>query len=249
MDDGLILAAESISKAFGGHTVLRNAGWWIRRGEITFLVGRNGAGKSTILNISCGLMKADTGVIIFLGERLLRPRLHYLAGRGLFFAPQDPLLARSAKIRDHFNLIVKRFPDHRFEEAVELLSVDDFLDYPLHELSTGMRRRIDLALAFSRNPTCLIADEPIVGINPTDQSIVLDAFRRIAKTGVGIGVTGHDVNTLLPMADSIVWMTAGTTHALGSPDKALMHDQFVAEYLGIATADRLKEGCGWLSRL
>ncbi len=85
-----ILAAESIGKSFGRRTVLTAAGVWAMPGRTSVVLGRNGCGKTTLLRIACGLLRPDYGVVIFRGERLLRPKLWKMARQGLFFYPNVP---------------------------------------------------------------------------------------------------------------------------------------------------------------
>ena len=92
-------------------------------------------------------------------------------------------------------------------------------------------RRVELALAVSTHPRCLIADEPFLGIAPKDAEILHVALRELAESGTAIIVTGHEVDTLLRLADEVFWHTAGTTHALGDPVEARQHHQFGREYL------------------
>ena len=90
----------------------------------------------------------------------------------------------------------------------------------------------ELAAAWIRAPLCLLADEPFAGIDPADAEVVAEAFRGMARQGCAIVITGHEVRQLLDSADDIVWMTSGTTHHMGTPEKAVQHEQFRREYLG-----------------
>jgi len=87
-------------------------------------------------------------------------------------------------------------------------------------------------LALARKPRCLVADEPLAGIEPWDQEALVGVLKGLAERGCAILVTGHDVNPLMALADDIIWMVGGTTHWLGSPESARAHYQFRREYLG-----------------
>ena len=100
------------------------------------------------------------------------------------------------------------------------------------QISSGERRRAELALALLRGPRCLLADEPFAGITPADRAAVAGALRELAGQGSAVVVTGHDITDLLAVADNVTWMVAGTTHQLGTAEEARGHDQFVREYLG-----------------
>ncbi len=87
-------------------------------------------------------------------------------------------------------------------------------------------------MAIARGPTCLLADEPFLGIVPKDAELLTEIFKQMSRDGCAVAITGHEVRSLFDTADDILWMTAGTTHALGTPAQAREHDQFVREYLG-----------------
>ena len=117
-------------------------------------------------------------------------------------------------------------------EIVDRLGLRNLLDQTPPELSGGERRRAEIAVAWIRAPRCLLADEPFAGIHPSDLDILAGAFKELAREGCAVVITGHEVPQLLEIADDVVWMVAGTTHGLGSPEQAVRHEQFRREYLG-----------------
>lgn len=227
-----ILAAESIGKSFGSRRILSSASLWLHPGSITVLVGRNGQGKSTLFKIASGLLNPDHGVVRFREDRFTRTRLPRMARRGLFFLPERGLLSHSFTLRAHLRAVALHVGDRGAATAVEWLDIGHLLDRYPYNLSGGERRRAELAMAVARRPDCLLADEPFLGIMPTDAEAFSDVFRRLADEGCAIGLSGHEVPTLFDVATDVAWMTAGTTHALGTPAKARVHDQFRREYLG-----------------
>lgn len=231
-----VLMADSVGRAFGRTEVLKSATIWARSGHVTVLFGRNGAGKTTLLRVAVGLVRADFGTVRYLGRHRRRPKLHRLAREGLFFLPDRKLLSDRFTVAGHLREIHQRFGIRR-HDAVELLGLDPHLDKRPWQLSGGERRRAALALALQRRPRCLVADEPMMGITPRDQEVVGRALTVLARKGTAVLVTGHDVEPLFAVADDVVWMVAGTTHGLGSPDQARAHHQFRREYLGPRSLD------------
>jgi len=227
-----LFAADSIGKSFGSRTILKAASVWARPGIITVLFGRNGCGKSTLLKIGAGQLRADHGVVQFDGRAYLRPRLHELASRGLFYLPDRDLLSRRLTVREQIRAVEWRFGASRTAATLERLDIGHLLDQTPVELSGGERRRAELAAAWIRAPRCLLADEPFAGIDPADAEVVAGAFREMARQGCALVITGHEVRQLLETADDVVWMAAGTTHGMGTPEKAVQHEQFRREYLG-----------------
>lgn len=227
-----LFSAEAIGKSFGDHAVLKSASLWAVPGRVTVVFGRNGCGKSTLVRIAAGVMRPDAGAVHFDGHVYLQPRLHQLAARGLFYLPQDALLSPRWSLRQHLDALTRRFGPGRRAEALEELGLAGVLDQPTAELSGGERRRAEVALAWAREPRCLLADEPFTGINPRTAEVVARSLVKLAGRGCAVVVTGHEVPQLMGIADEVVWMVAGTTHGLGSAQAAARHDQFRREYLG-----------------
>ena len=238
-----VYAVEGVRRTIGGRTVLKSASVWASAGAVTVLLGRNGSGKSTLLRFGAGLAPADQGVVHFAGRAYMRPRLHRMAADGLFWLPDRGLLLPNRSIRQHLDALQWRFGPSAAEDDV--LGLAELMDRKPGTLSGGERRRAEVALAIRRNPVCLLADEPLAGIAPADQERLVAAFRALAARGCAVVITGHDVPALFAVADEVVWLTAGTTHGLGSVSKAMEHEQFRREYLGIARSGR---GAGSLSR-
>jgi ABC-type multidrug transport system ATPase subunit len=235
----LVLRADSIGKAFGGRAVLTAATLRARAGEIVFLVGRNGCGKSTLFRIATGSLVADCGVVTYQGTAYLRPRWHTLARRGLYYLPDRDLLSPGRTVREHLRAVTRQFRLGDQPVAVELLELAPFLDRRCGDLSTGERRRVEVASAVTRGPECLLADEPFRHIDPRDRRLIGAALQHLAAGGCAVVVTGHDVEDLFDLADSVVWCTDGTTYELGSPVDAASNWRFAATYLGAARAARL----------
>lgn len=213
--------------------MLKAASLWARDGEITTLMGRNGSGKTTLMRIACGWLRPDFGTVRWSGRVLTRPRLHRMAREGLFFVPDRGVLASAFTVRRNLEAVVRRFdPSASIEEVAERLGVGHVLDsYPL-EISGGERRMASLAAAALRRPTCLVVDEPYAGVAPRHAARVTWLLGSLAASGVAVVTSGHDVRALLEVSDRIIWVVAGTTHALGAPEEAVRHRQFAREYLG-----------------
>lgn len=230
--EGALLTAQSIGKSFWLTEVLKAATLWCDAGCITALMGRNGSGKTTLLKIAAGRLRADYGTTHFAGEVFERPRARALVHSGLFYLPDRGLLSTVGTVRDHLDVVCRRFGTDGLEDTAEILGITHVLDVRTYKLSGGERRRTELAMMLLRKPTCVLADEPMAGLTPRDRLVVAEALRTLARDGAGLVVTGHDVPDLFEVADHVTWMAAGTTHQIGTPAEARKHDQFVREYLG-----------------
>ena len=235
----IVLRADSIGKSFGENPVLRTATLRATAGQVVYLVGRNGCGKSTLLGIAAGELLADHGVLTYKGHAYERPHWPTLARDGFFYLPDREILSPGWSVRRHLDTIVRQFrlPDHR--AAVDACRLSALLDERCAALSSGERRRVEVATAVARRPDCLLADEPYRNLDPADRTIIAEALRALATAGCAVVVTGHEIEDLFAMADSLVWCTDRTTYELGSPAEALDHWRFVEEYLGPIRAARL----------
>jgi lipopolysaccharide export system ATP-binding protein len=232
MDADVVFRADSICKSYGARRILSSATLWARRGAVSVLFGRNGSGKSTLLRIAAGLLPADQGVILCRGQALTRPRLHRLAELGLFYLPERGLLVRNMTVRHHLTAVAQRYGGTDRLDLLSELRLAPLLDRLPEALSGGERRRVEVALALVRQPLLLIADEPLMGIAPLDVELLGAGFRRLADGGCAVVLSGHEVPGLLDMADEVTWLSAGTTHGLGSAAAARENWQFRREYLG-----------------
>lgn len=233
MDYAPRFIADSFQKSFGGKSVLKAATCWAKPGKITLLVGRNGSGKSTLIRAGLGLLHADNGFVRWEGEPV-RPRLHRLARRGLFFLPDTSLLSRRMSVGQHVTSFREQYGDPLEIGRRDPLNILSLGDRKPDKLSGGERRRADITLSLMRNPSCLIADEPLQGLAPLHQQLCAEEVRALALGGCAVLVTGHDIDILLDLADDVIWIVAGGTYGLGSSDEARDHQQFRREYLGPA---------------
>jgi ABC-type multidrug transport system ATPase subunit len=232
-----VLLADSVSKAFGETRVLSAATLAAHAGAVTVVLGRNGAGKSTLLKIAAGWLAADHGIVRFRAETYLRPRLHRLAARGLFYLPARGILSPAFTLRAHLEAVERRFPDEARQVIVDRLEIGSLLDRAPASFSGGERRRAELAVALLRRPLCLLADEPLLGIAPKDIEVIGSVLRDLAADGCAVVATGHELPALLPLADEVLWVTSGTTYRLGSPAQAERDWHFRREYRGAAETD------------
>lgn len=226
------LVADCVSKAFGARRVLTSASLRAKAGEVRAILGRNGEGKSTLLKIAVGCLQPDTGSVR-MGDAVFMPAsLPVLAARGVFYLPDHDLLAPTSTLGMQLRLFERRYGRRLARDAARRARVENLLDRRPQSLSGGELRRAELALAITRMPTVLVADEPYRGIAPVDHDELTELFRAMAAEGCAVVVTGHEVPSLLAAADHVTWCTSGTTYELGPPARACAHDGFRRGYLG-----------------
>jgi ABC-type multidrug transport system ATPase subunit len=233
MANDVVLEADGLGRSFGKSVVLKGASFSAKRQTVTALMGRNGAGKTTMLRISIGQVRADYGRVLFNGEFLERPQLALMARQGLFYSTQDYALTDLFTLQEQFNAVAQVYGrGQRISHVIDRMRLGDTLGRKPSTLSGGEQQRAALAMALIRQPTCLLMDEPFAGVAPKDLPLIREGLKTLRERGCAVVISGHDVEDIFAVADEIVWVVAGTSHLLGSPEKAATHHQFRQEYLG-----------------
>ena len=227
-----ILVADCVGKRYGERWVLRSASLRAVRGELRALLGRNGAGKSTLFKISAGLLAPDTGHVRLHGVMQEPAKLPVMAREGMCYIPDYDLLSHAFTIRENLAFVQPKDDPGGLTRVAERLNLVHRLDGRPSQLSSGERRRAELAFALLRKPACLLVDEPLRNLAPIDAEALLDVLREIARDGCAVVLTGHEVPTLLAGVDHITWCTSGTTYEMGPPFMARNDERFLRDYLG-----------------
>jgi ABC-type multidrug transport system ATPase subunit len=225
------LVADCVTRAFGSRRVLSAGSLRAVGGQVRVLLGRNGSGKSTLMKIAAGVLRADSGEVFVEGKVVDRPTQASMARAGVFFLPDHDLLSPSFTLGEQLAFFSDRFAGAPVDEAAERTGTTEFLRCRPHTLSGGEQRRAELAAVIARRPACLLADEPYRGIAPVDHDRLTAIFRGLAANGCAVVVTGHEVPSLMELADHVTWCTSGTTYELGPPGVAARHEGFRADYL------------------
>lgn len=205
-----MIAGDSISVALGGRPILRAAYVDAVPGAITALVGRSGAGKTTLFNVLVGRRRPDVGQVRWNGERLARPSVAALARRGLFYHPDRPWLALYLTFAQHTHLLAGR----EWRNAAEALGVTAWLDRPVGALSGGELRLTELAFGLALRPLVALLDEPFRGLEPLHREAVAGALRRFADAGTAVLYADHDVESVRATADRLFSIEAGATRVV-----------------------------------
>ena len=147
--------------------------------------------------------------------------------------PDHDLLSNSFTIREQLGFVRQAGGDvDAVDRVASRLSLESHLDARPHELSSGERRRAEVAFAAMRRPACLLVDEPLRNLSPIDAERLLTVLREMAGDGCAVVVTGHEVPALLAAAHHVTWCTSGTTYEMGPPFMARTDERFLRDYLG-----------------
>lgn len=215
-----MIAGDSITLSLGGRPILHAAYVDAVPGAITALVGRSGAGKTTLFETLVGRRRPDSGQVRWNGERVPRPSLARLARRGLFYHPDRPWLAMHLTPADHFAMLGRGRSDWR--GTAETLGVTAWLTRRIGALSGGELRLTELALGMALAPKVALFDEPFRGLEPRHREHVGTALRILTERGVAVLYADHDVEAVRRTADRLFSMEQGATRLVeGFRDRPL----------------------------
>ena len=225
-----MLSVHGVRVALGGRQVLDDVSFEIGAGEFTGLIGANGAGKTTLFRVILGLQKASAGNVLIGGKPLSRrdPLIGYVPQKFLL-DPDMPLRARDlVALGLDANRPGIALPSRRRREQIDamLAAVDaqSFADSRVGLLSGGEQQRVLLAHALISRPRLLLLDEPLANLDLRSSDEIVRLLARIAREQhVGVLISAHEMNPLLPLLDRIVYLASGRA-ASGSPGEVVRSD-------------------------
>ncbi|HEX5865806.1 MAG TPA: ABC transporter ATP-binding protein [Casimicrobiaceae bacterium] len=235
-----ILTVTGLWKRFGGLQAAQDVSFSMASGEILGLIGPNGAGKSTIFNLINGVYPPDEGTVVFNGTDITGEAPHRIARRGLARTHQivQPLTAMTVLENCTVGACFGRenLPLARAREVVleaaELVGLSDRLNDLAGQLTTGGKKRLELARALSARPLLLLLDEVLAGLNPTEIETMIDVIRRIRERGIAILMIEHVMRVVMSLSDRIYVLNLGRRLAEGTPQQVASNPEVIAAYLG-----------------
>jgi len=254
--EGPLLAVEGVSVRFGALMALSRVSLEIRAGEILAIIGPNGAGKTTLLNVISGFYHPSEGRILFAG----RDRTHLappdVAALGVARTFQNVALfkgmsvldnimtGRLLKMRGSFLLDAiwwgparRQELEHRafVERIIDFLEIQAIRKTPAGRLPYGLQKRVELARALAAEPTLLLLDEPMAGMNVEEKEdmcrFILDAN---GEFGTTIALIEHDMGVVMDISDRVVVLEYGQKIADGRPDEVRKDQAVLDAYLGLS---------------
>ncbi len=218
-----ILAAKSISKSFQGKVVLRKIDIHLNKGEMLGLLGSNGAGKSTFMNIVLGILKCDFGDIFLSNTRLTNLPIHERSKLGISYLPQQTAIFRGLTVYENLlgiaQIVKKKTNDQReiVEKLMAEFSITHLRNVKATALSGGERRRTEIARCLINNPKVLLLDEPFAGVDLLSLQDIKGLLLKLQSRGCAVLVTDHNASQLLSVVDRAYVIANGTIVANGTP--------------------------------
>jgi ABC-type branched-subunit amino acid transport system ATPase component/MFS family permease len=250
-----ILQVEHVTKRFGGITAINDLSFDLRDGEILGIIGPNGSGKTTLFDVISGYQRPDAGIIRFDGvdisdqtpEQRARQKLvrRFQDARmfGSLTVYETVLVALEQRLEMRSTFLsafgapqarrAERRVRLRADKLIELLELDAFHDKFVRELSTGLRRIVDLACVLAAEPRVLLLDEPSSGIAQAESESLGPLLKRVRfETGCSMLLIEHDMPLITAVSDELLALDQGTFVRRGLADEVLNDERVIESYLG-----------------
>jgi branched-chain amino acid transport system ATP-binding protein len=250
------LAVTDVTVRFAGLTALDAVSFTVAPGSVHALIGPNGAGKSTCFNVLSGLCRPATGTVRLGDADLTRLAPHRIAALGVARTFQNIvttqgtvadnlMLGRHALSRAGFAASALRLPHVRREqrehlararEIAELTGLGHHFDSPVTLLSYGDRKRVEFARALCLEPSVLLLDEPVAGMNAAERARTVEIVHAVrAELGLSVVLVEHDMGLVMRLADEVTVLDFGRAIAHGTPDEVRGDPEVLRAYLGTGT--------------
>jgi branched-chain amino acid transport system ATP-binding protein len=235
------LEIEKLCKSFGGLRAINNLDFHVEEGEIVGIIGPNGSGKTTSLNLITGFLKPDTGKIIFRGDDITGLARYRVCQKGIartfqlskpfldFTALQNVMVGRMYGQKPCGN---KKIAADESGEILDQVGLSSKAEVMVRDLTVMERKRLELARALATRPTLLLLDELMAGLNLAEADEACELIRRIRDSKITIIIVEHIVKAVTCISDRIIVLNMGEKIAEGSPEEIIHHPQVIEVYLG-----------------
>ena len=232
--DTPMLAVEGLTKAFGGLSAVSDCSFRVAPATIVGLIGPNGSGKTTVVNLITNLLRPDAGAVFFEGARIDRLPTWEIARRGIGRTFQAVKIFRDLTVWDNLSIAAMGRGlagwEARARDWLHRLQLAHLAADAADNLSVGQQRLLELAMNLVVEPPFLLLDEPLAGVHPLVRQQIADTIRTLRAQGRTFLVIEHDMAFVMELCDKIVVMDHGEKIAEGPPD-AIRRDARVIDAL------------------
>lgn len=235
----VLLRAEAIFRRFGGVVALKNVDFVQRRGEAVGMIGPNGSGKTTFVNVISGHLRPNSGSVTFEGRSLTGRKPFQVARSGLTRTYQAVRVFGELTVRENvaISLVNAASPADRHEiaELSEWLRIGHRLGAQAGSLTLMEQRQVELMMRLLQKPRLMMLDEPVGGLSSGEVRTMIELLAEL-KLRCSIFVIEHTMKVIRELADKVVVLMAGEKLAEGTPSEILADQRVVERYLGSADA-------------
>jgi branched-chain amino acid transport system permease protein len=237
---GVVLSVHGLRKAFGGLIAVRDLSFDIPAGSVTGLIGPNGSGKTTVLNLITGELQPDAGSILLQGDEIIGLRSFEICRARIARTFQLVRVLPGMTTRENV-MLGRMFGGDPTDPAVALSEADvllkrvglaDRAQLMGSQLTYIDQKRVELARALATRPQLLLLDEWLAGLNPTELKIGIDLIHQIQREGITILMVEHVMEAIRALCDHVVVMSAGVKIAEGTAAEVLSDPKVAQVYLG-----------------
>jgi lipopolysaccharide export system ATP-binding protein len=234
----LKLQAIELSKSYRGRKVVDDVEVEIGQGEVVGLLGPNGAGKTTTFYMIVGLARPDSGRVLLNDNEITDLPMYLRARSGISYQPQEPSVFRQLTSEQNLLAVLETLPltpeqqRDRLEELLVQMGLETVRSSKAYTLSGGERRRLEIARSLTLQPHFILLDEPFSGIDPLTVKDLQEIIRELARSGIGVLITDHNVRETLNVTDRAYIVKSGKILARGTPLELSNNPEVRRVYLG-----------------
>lgn len=233
MAESPMLEAIGLTRTYGGFKALDGVDLRIRQGEIRGLIGSNGAGKSTCMDVLTGRGRKPEGIVRLDGRDISKLSSRERRHLGLSRSFQKTSIFPELTIGEQIDLAARRAEADNTHEVIEALALSDVTGTPASDVSYGHQRRVDLALALVGRPKVLLLDEPAAGLTLEESLSMARMLRDLAERWrLTVVLVEHDMEVIFAICDRLTVLHLGTVLAEGEPAAVRANPEVVKAYLG-----------------